>query len=77
MMHTTNIIMLLNAKIRKKDQESSNQLIYMETFGMKLRKKILKKVCNILWMIHLLKTSLLITRTPLTTFKSIIKSSNK
>ena len=75
-MHTTNIITLLNAKTRKTDQ-ASNQLIYMETFGMRLRKKILKKVCNTLWMIHLLKTSLLTTRTPLTTLKSIIKSSNK
>ncbi len=77
MMHTSNIITLLNAKIRKTEKKPSNQLIHMETFGMKLRNKILKSICNTLWMIHLLKTSILITRTPLTTLKSIIKNSNK
>jgi len=81
-MHTNNIITLLkaketalNAKIRETEKKhSSKQSVVMEVLGMKLRNRILKNVCNALWMLHLLKTSLLITKTPLTTLKCLPKA---
>jgi hypothetical protein len=33
-----------------------------------------ENICNALWMLHLLKTSVLVTRTPLTTFKCMCKA---
>lgn len=81
-MHTNNIITLLkaqektlNARIRKTEKEKpSNQLIDMKISGMKLYSRILRNVCDTLWMMHLLKTSILITKTPLTTLKCLTRS---
>jgi hypothetical protein len=33
-----------------------------------------ENICNALWILHLLKTSVLVTRTPLTTFKCMCKA---
>jgi hypothetical protein len=77
MMHTNNIITLLkaqetalNVKIREMNKEkSSDELGATKVFAMSLRGNILKSVCVALWMMHLLKTSILVTKTPLTTLK--------
>ena len=82
MMHTNSIITILKIKetklntkiIETKMKKPSNELMNMKVFGMKLYNKILKSVCNTLWMMHLLKTSILITKTPLTTLKSMSKA---
>jgi hypothetical protein len=77
MMHTNNIMTLLkaqetalNVKIREMSkEESSDELGATKVFAMSLRGNILKSVCTTLWMMHLLKTSILVTKTPLTTLK--------
>jgi len=35
--------------------------------------RVLKSACNFLWGLHLLKTSVFVTETPLTTLKSLLK----
>jgi len=35
--------------------------------------RVLKSACNFLWGLHLLKTSVFVTKTPLTTLKSLLK----
>jgi hypothetical protein len=76
MMHASNVITLLearettlNAKMREMNKEKSPELSTAEVFTMSLRGKMLKSVCVALWMMHLLKTSILVTKTPLTTLK--------
>jgi hypothetical protein len=77
MMHTTNVIALLkaqemrlNAKVREiKKGKPSDGLRVTKGFAVSLRGRILKSVCVTLWMMHLLKTSILVTRTPLTTLR--------
>lgn len=82
MMHTTNIITILktqennlNIKIKQmKKKKTTDELATLEVFSMKVGNAILKNVCNALWMTHLFKTSILVTKTPLTTLKSIAKA---
>jgi hypothetical protein len=65
----------LNAKIRKKaNKDHSDSYAVIEIHGMKLCGKILRSVCNVLWMLHLLKISILVTKTPLTTLKCMPKA---
>jgi len=81
-MQTSNILHLLrvqetrlDAKIRRTENNgSADKLMTLEVFGMKLFSKILKGVSNALWITHLLKTSIMIVRTPLTTLKCIPKA---
>jgi|YelNatPaOPRAMG01_1025707.scaffolds.fasta_scaffold24723_4 hypothetical protein len=75
MMHTTNLINYLKTqettlkmKIRKKEKLTTTEIL-----SLKLYKNILKIAYNALWTLHLFKTSLLVTKTPLTTLKSILK----
>jgi hypothetical protein len=82
MMHTTNIITILktqesmlNVKIKHiKKRKTADELATLEVLSMKVGNVILKNVCNALWMTHLFKTSILVTKTPLTTLKSISKA---
>jgi len=83
MIHTDSIITLLkiqetrlNARIRK-NKSASDQLTVIKISGIKLCNRILRNVCDTLWMMHLLKTSLLITKTPLTTLKCLLRSTFK
>lgn len=65
---TNHILYLLKAqeiKIKKTERKRSPSL------GMKISYRVSKNICNALWMLHLLKTSMLVTRTPLTTLKSM------
>jgi len=64
----------LNVKIRKTEKSPSDELVVMGIFCMKFYDKILRSVCNALWMLHLFKTSIMITRTPLTTLKCMPKA---
>jgi hypothetical protein len=83
MMHTTNILTylktqenILKVKIREKESENQkNELTTLKVLGLKLFNNVLEGACTTIWMLHLLKTSLLITKTPLTTLKSIVKGS--
>ncbi|MCL6578373.1 MAG: hypothetical protein K6T73_03190 [Candidatus Bathyarchaeota archaeon] len=82
MMHTTNIITILktqentlNKKMKQiEKKKDTDELATLEVFSMKIGNVILKNVCNALWMTHLFKTSILVTKTPLTTLKSISKA---
>lgn len=79
MMHTTNIITILktqenNLNIKIKQKKTTDELATLEVFSMKVGNAIIKNVCNALWMTHLFKTSILVTKTPLTTLKSIAKA---
>jgi len=81
-MQTKNMLYLLkaqetklNVKIRKKvDKGRSDSFTFIEILGMKLCGKILKSVCNVLWMLRLLKISIVVTKTPLTTLRCMPKA---
>jgi len=65
----------LDAKLRKtENKRPSNRLMVIGIFSMKLLDKILKSIGNALWMTHLLKTSIVVTRTPLTTLRCMPKA---
>ncbi|MBX5328654.1 hypothetical protein HM003_04795 [Candidatus Bathyarchaeota archaeon A05DMB-5] len=82
MMHTTNIITILktqgnmlNVKIKQMEKKKTiDEIALLEVFSMKVGNVILKNVCSALWMTHLFKTSISVTKTPLTTLKSIAKA---
>lgn len=81
MMHTTNLInhlktkeTVLKMKIIEKER-SKRELTATEILNLKLHKNLLKSIYTALWALHLFKTSLLVTKTPLTTLKSILKGS--
>ncbi len=81
-MHTTNIITILktqenvlNIKIKQMEKRKTvDELATLEVFSMKVGNIIVKNVCSALWMTHLFKTSILVTKTPLITLKSISKA---
>ncbi|MGQ9624272.1 MAG: hypothetical protein ACUVT9_02760 [Candidatus Bathycorpusculaceae bacterium] len=81
MMHTINLIThlktqenVLKMKIKEKEKKKpKNELTTVEFLSLKLYNNVLESICAALWAFHLLKTSLVITKTPLTTFKSIVK----
>ncbi|MGB9671545.1 MAG: hypothetical protein ACPL0C_06640 [Candidatus Bathyarchaeales archaeon] len=54
-------------------EKSKRELTATEILSLKLYRNILKSAYNALWTLQLFKTSLLITKTPLTTLKSILK----
>jgi len=61
---------ILNVKIRKAQKEKDNvRLLFMKTL-----RKFLRSLQETVWMLHLIKTSILVTRTPLTTLKCMPKA---
>jgi len=82
MMHTTNLLThlktqenVLKMKIKEKEtKKPKNELTTVEVLSLKLYNNGLESLCAAIWAFHLLKTSLVITKTPLTTLKSIMKS---
>jgi len=81
-MHTINVIGLLKTKearlkvkiMNAVNKKPSSELVVVKIFGLKLCNAILKNVCNTLWMIRLLKTSIVVTKTPLITLKCLPKA---
>jgi len=81
-MQTKNILYLLkaqettlNAKIRKAANEGPlDKSAVVEIYRIKVCGKILRTVSDVLWMLHLLKISIVVTRTPLTTLKCMPKA---
>jgi hypothetical protein len=59
---------ILNVKIRKA-QKDNVRLLFMKTL-----RKFLRSLQETVWMLHLVKTSILVTRTPLTTLKCMPKA---
>jgi hypothetical protein len=83
MMHTTNLLThlktqenVLKMKIKEKERKKlKNELTTVEALSLKLYNNVLESLCAAIWAFHLLKTSLVITKTPLTTLKSIVRGS--
>jgi len=81
-MQTNQIIQLLRTQETKlrteinKTQEktSKNTLTALKLLSMQSGYKLLTNTRNTLWTMHLLKTSVSVTRTPLTTIKSLSKA---
>ena len=64
---------ILNVKIRKAQKEKDNVcLLFMKTL-----RKFLRSLQETVWTLHLIKTSILVTRTPLTTLKCMPKAAIK
>jgi len=64
-------VIKLQIEIRKAESKKSpDKLSSVKNWGL-LRFKLLKSICEALWGICLLKTSILVTKTPLTTLKSL------
>jgi len=76
-MHTKSVLSVLrarettlNAKIMSAENKRSlDQLMAVEIYLLKFCDKILRGAYNALWLLRLLKTSIMVTRTPLTTIK--------
>jgi hypothetical protein len=81
-MQTTSILNFLRAQKIKlqtearkaESQKSPNKLNSVKKWGIQFRFKLLKSIHEALWVMHLLKTSILVTRTPFTTLKSLSRS---
>jgi len=79
---TMTILYLLRAQETKlktetskaKRKKSVDTFGLVNTHGVQFRCKLLKEICNVLWAMHLLKTSIFVTKTPLTTLKSLSKT---
>lgn len=81
-MQTTNILNLLIAQkiklqteVRKAGRNKSpDKLNSVKNWGVQFRFKLLKSIHEALWITYLLKTSIVVTRTPLTTLRSLSRS---
>ena len=66
---------ILNAKIKKIQKRGvSNEVDTIQLLFMKIIRKLLRSLKETVWMVHLLKTSILVTKTPLTTLKCMSKA---
>jgi len=81
-MQTNDILHLLRkqetemlTEIRKTQKRTpKDTLTVMKLLFIQLNRELLKSTINVLWTMHLLKTSIFVTKTPLTTFKSLSKA---
>ena len=81
-MQTTSILNLLGVQeiklqteVRKAERNKSpDKLSSVKNWGVQFRLKLLKSIHEALWIMWLLKTSIVVTRTPLTTLRSLSHS---
>jgi len=65
----------MQTKMREAERKKfSDKLSLVKNWSIQLRFRLLRCIYEALWGMHLLKTSVMITKTPLTTLKSLFRS---